>query len=402
MKKSRKQVWIIGLGFGGRRLVTRQASAALKLAGLFIGSGEAMKAAETYAAAAGARCAYAEKPALIRRLVAEAEEDRIVVLTQEDPATSGELSPLMQVLSEYRPYVFPGVSAASYLASRAGISCADAAEVDLRRDNTSLIPMCRRYRKVIAHAGASMRSSLKALGEAGFGDMRVFVLEHPASDEERAVTGHLYEIAGQDLSEDALYLFLRSGTLVSPVSRNGEYLGSEKGIMSTETRAVVLSYMSLSPESIVYVIGAGCGDAAVEAASQAHRGTVYAIESDKASLMFLRKNCARHGAGNVKIIAGEAPGALGHLPPADVVLICGSPESVVDLIQIAMSRNPEVRVVFETGSIEKASAAASQMEAKRLDMEFVQLHVNRGFRKDGGHALQAGDTVFILTAQGKK
>ena len=401
MKKSRKQVWIIGCGFGGRRLITRQESAALKASQLYIGSGEAMKLAEEYAAQDGGRCVYTEKPAQIRKIVAEAKEERIAVLTQEDPATSGELSPLLQVLSEYRPYVFPGVSVVSYVTSRAGISGADAVCVDLRKGDRGLIPVCRRHRKIVVTGDAGMSRELKALMEAGFRDMRVFILEHPACDDERVITGRLFEIAGQEISEDAVYLFLRPNAAGGSPSRNREYLGSELTALPMEARSVVLSYMALTPEDTVYVIGAGCGDAAIEASAHAHRGTVYAIEADKASLMFLRKNCERHGAGNVRIVVGEAPGALGHLPPADVVLIRGCPESVVDLIQISMSRNPDVRIVVITDAIEKAAAAAAQMEAKRLDMEFLQMNVSRGVRKDRGHAMKAGDTYFILSGMKK-
>ena len=38
MKKKDKKIWIVGTGLGGMRLMTRQVSAVLKMARLFIGS----------------------------------------------------------------------------------------------------------------------------------------------------------------------------------------------------------------------------------------------------------------------------------------------------------------------------------------------------------------------------
>lgn len=404
VKRVRKQVWIIGMGFGGRRLMTRQEAAALKYVQLFIGKKRSFELAKEYIDSGHARWAEAGKPAQIRRMIAEAPEERIAILLNEDPACSGELTALMHAVGEFRPYVFPGVSLVSYAASRAGISASDAVTADLAAGQGGLVPLCRRHRKVIVKCGPGIRKEISALMAAGFRDMKVCLLTHPASEEEELFTGRLYEVASREIENDSVLLLIRPNALAGSSSalKDSDYLNAGRGVTPEDVRAVVLHKMAAAPEDTIYIIGAGCGDTAVEAAAMAERGSVYAIEKDAELAGYIRKNCERHGARNVRVIEGEAPGALGHLPPADVVLITGTPESVVDLIQIAMSRNPDVRIVIQTGSIEKASAAAAQIEAKKLDLDFIQLAVMRGEKHGGGHALKSGNAYFILSARAGK
>ena len=55
MKKKDKKIWIVGTGLGGMRLMTRQVSAVLKMARLFIGSSEVLETVRRYASENGAR-----------------------------------------------------------------------------------------------------------------------------------------------------------------------------------------------------------------------------------------------------------------------------------------------------------------------------------------------------------
>ena len=76
MKNKEKKIWIAGPGLGGMRLMTRQVSAVLKMAQLFIGSREVLETVRRYASENGARCVSAVRTAQVRRAVVEAEEER--------------------------------------------------------------------------------------------------------------------------------------------------------------------------------------------------------------------------------------------------------------------------------------------------------------------------------------
>ena len=103
------------------------------------------------------------------------------------------------------------------------------------------------------------------------------------------------------------------------------------------------------------------------------------------------------GAGNVQIITGNGLAMLNHLPSPDAVIVSGNPESVIDLLQICLSRNPDTGLVVVTHSFEKATAAAAQMEAKQLENEFLQITSCRASAGKDGHVIAPGETAFIVS-----
>lgn len=400
-QKNSRQVWLISLGLGGKRLVTRQESAALKMAQLFIGNGPALEEAAAYARGNGGRCVTAEHPAAIRRLILEAPEERIAVITDEDPGMAPSNQNLLQQLAEFHPVLFPGVSLSSYAAARFGVNCADAVYTDLRYREAGLPVLCRRNPLVMVRTDKPIRSALSAMARSGFGTMKVMVLENPAGEDERVSGCRLQELCSREVSGDAVYLFIRPDSMSGSAGllKNREYAGGPEYGIASEIRAVALSRLDVARDDVVYVVGAGGGDAAIEAAAAAERGIVYAFETDEKALRVLQDNCAAHAAVNVRIISTEFPAALGHLLPPDAVLVRGCPESVIDLIQITLSRNPNARIVVLTDSLEKATVAASQMEVKKMEMEFLQLTSSRGSRGNAGHILSPGDTAFIISGR---
>ena len=68
--------------------------------------------------------------------------------------------------------------------------------------------------------------------------------------------------------------------------------------------------MHLTPDAVVYDIGSGTGSIAVEMARLSDNLTVYAIERKQEAVALIEKNCTKYGLANVKVICGEAPGAL--------------------------------------------------------------------------------------------
>ena len=68
--------------------------------------------------------------------------------------------------------------------------------------------------------------------------------------------------------------------------------------------------MHLTPDAVVYDIGSRTGSIAVEMARLSDNLTVYAIERKQEAVALIEKNCTKYGLANVKVISGEAPGAL--------------------------------------------------------------------------------------------
>jgi precorrin-6Y C5,15-methyltransferase (decarboxylating) len=243
----------------------------------------------------------------------------------------------------------------------------------------------------------------RQLMEAGLRDVQMMVLDQPAGEKERVLKGRLREMAAAGLTGDTICLFIRAASkgacdrTAADGCGTGKSEGNKKRELPKEIRSAVLAGLSLTAHDTVYVFGAGTGELAIEAAGQAALGTVYAFENREEELAQLRKNCAAQGAGNVQIISGNGLAVLNHLPSPDAVLVSGNPESVIDLIQICLSRNPDTGLVVVTHTFEKATAAAAQMEAKQLENEFLQITSCRAVAGKDGHEIAPGETAFIVS-----
>ena len=399
VKQSGKQIWVIGLGLGGKRLVTRQESAALKLAQLYIGSGAALDYAREYAAANGGRLYQALRGEEMRREILEAREERIAVLTQGDPGSSGELDELWPSLRDLKPVIFPGISIASYVASRTGMSCAGAPLVDLRRGQANLAQICRLHEKVLVLTSSDIRPVMRGLTVAGLGKTVACVLEHPGEATEKMSTANIRELSEREILEHAVILLVR-GSAAPHYSfgiREEEFRASSSALPS-ELRAVMLSKLGIREKEVVYVIGSACGDTVVEAACASVSGIVYAVEEDEAFMNKTLENCRRFGTRNVRVIKGTAPAALSHVEPADVLILRGAKENTKDLIQIGISRNPGVRIAVITRTLETAAEAMHQMEERGQTAELLTLSGSRCQKEGERHALSETWTYFLVTS----
>ena len=101
--------------------------------------------------------------------------------------------------------------------------------------------------------------------------------------------------------------------------------------------------------------------------------------------------------GNLQIITGTAPAALGHLPAPDIVLIEGTDGSIKGLLQIVISRNPFVRAVCLRGTVEGASEAVRLMEGMHFSPVMTEISCVRTMKTDGRHRLQPHTPYYLIS-----
>ena len=172
-------------------------------------------------------------------------------------------------------------------------------------------------------------------------------------------------------------------------------------ITKREVRAVALYSLGLRSDSVVWDIGAGTGSISVEAGLIAKEGTVYAVERDQDSLPLLQRNVDRWSAGNVSIIAGEAPEALNHLADPDSVFIGGSGGKFEDILDLATQRlKPGGHLVVNLAALERAQWAYHRLHELGLAGEMVMLQAARGKDMPGNTVrLESLNPVFVVTGR---
>ena len=172
-------------------------------------------------------------------------------------------------------------------------------------------------------------------------------------------------------------------------------------ITKSEVRAVSLYALGLKPESVVWDIGAGTGSVAVEAASIAHSGRVYAVDKDAEHAGLLRNNVERYGDGRVDVIIGDAPEVLDDLPDPDAVFIGGGGAALPAIMEAVMGRlRNDGRVVANFAAIERANTTYQTLKSAAMSPHMTMVAASRGRElPDGTLRLEAMNPVFVVWGQ---
>ena len=216
-----------------------------------------------------------------------------------------------------------------------------------------------------------------ALAEGAYDPLSVALIENPRPD--APVTPGLPDEA-----------FLRNGedAAVVPMTKS-------------EVRAVCLSKLRLTAQSICWDIGAGTGSVSVEMALLAKEGRVYAVERREDAGQLLAQNREKFGLENLELISGSAPEVCRDLPAPDCVFIGGSAGNLREILALALAKNPRVRIVATAVSLESAAELTGCLTAFSFsETETVSLQVARD-RKAGRYHLMSGQNpIYIFTMQG--
>ena len=395
------EVTLIGMGPGDPSALTGGALTALERADVLIGSRRLVEGC-TLAPEAQRFCST--KSAEIVEILAEGRWERPCVLYSGDTGFHSGTRTLLPQLAErgisWR--VLPGVSRLQYFAARLdrpwqewrvvsahGLACDPVGEV-----------LAARGRPVFfLTGGAGGAAALcRRLARAGLGSLTAAVGEALSYPEERIVEAQVWELAEQEFSTLSV-LLVDGAAPVWPVRSqgidDGAFLRGEVPMTKQEVRAVLLGKLGVGPEMVCWDIGAGTGSVSVELALQAK--SVYAVEREDDACRLIRANRERFGAWNLRLVQGEAPGALASLPAPDAVFVGGTGGRLREILRAVQAAAPGARVCVSAIALETVQAALAELEALGYACEAVQIGISRAWRAGQLHLLLAQNPVFLVT-----
>ena len=395
-----KKVYVIGMGAGAETL-TLEAREALGKAEVLIGPqglldqyGDGSKPAFPYY--------FSDDVAL----VIEAETAQVfAVLVSGDVGFYSGAAGLGEAFASYELRFIPGVSTVCAFFARLRLSWHDAAFVSMHGRNMNIADTVRRSRLTFCLAGNNVNDIGTLLVNAGLKHIKTHVGENLGMADER-----IYETDAESLAfgnYPSLTVLLFSNESYDDRTRFGlpdADFARLPGVPMTksETRAIILSKLSLRPTDICWDVGAGTGSVTVEMALGAYRSHVYSIERREDAVSLIEKNCVSFQLGNVTIVHGEAPGELVKLPVPDTVFIGGSGGHIDDIISAVITKNPEARIVLAAITLETISAALKTLSKAGLEFDATELNVARSKKTGELHLLEAMNPVTIIRAGGAR
>jgi precorrin-6Y C5,15-methyltransferase (decarboxylating) CbiT subunit len=172
-------------------------------------------------------------------------------------------------------------------------------------------------------------------------------------------------------------------------------------LSAREIRLVLISYLRLEVDSVLWDVGAGTGTIAVEAGLLCTQGRVIAIERDEEVASLIRRNCDRFGVTNVEVIEGIAPDCLPSIAyKPHRICVEGSSSIKTTLSAVWQYLLPKGRIVATAASLESLyQISESFAELQVRNVEVVQSAVNRLEKRGMHQTFVAVDPIFVLSGE---
>ena len=342
-------------------------------------------------------------------LEAEMADQAIVVLTSGDPLFFGIGAFLIRRLGADNVQILPNVSAVAAAFARLGEPWQAVRVVSLHgRNHTGQLLRCLAGGDTVAvytdpaHTPAWLADLLV---ENGFADVTMIVLERLGTADERITRTRPDQATGINFDDlNLVVLKPDPARQTAPALYPGmpdHHFAHEKGLITkAEVRALSLSRLRLFDRAVFWDLGAGSGSVSIEAGLFITRGAIYSVEKKPQRIGQIHANRRRFGIGNMQVVEANLPEGLTDLPDPDRVFIGGGGKALGDIITTAAGRlKPGGIIVVNTVLVDNMTIAVSKLESLGLDMDMVQIQVNRATTMPFSHRLEAINPVWIITAR---
>jgi precorrin-6Y C5,15-methyltransferase (decarboxylating) len=315
--------------------------------------------------------------------IAERRGSSVCVLATGDPMFFGIGVTLARHFDADEMDVVPSLSAFSLAASRLGWSLADVEQMTLHGRPTSLIVpfILPGARLMILSDGADTPVQVaRILSERGYGDSKIYVLEHMGGPLERGLEGTAADWPHTDIAPfNTIGVECVAGVDAIILSRvpglPDDAFTSDGNMTKREVRAATLAALSPIPGQHLWDIGAGCGAISIEwmRAHPSCRAT--AVESRADRIGLIARNAIALGVPRLGMIEGQAADVLAGLDAPDAIFIGGgaSTPGLIDLCWDALPAGG--RLIANVVTLEGEGALAEFRV--RQGGELVRIAVSR-------------------------
>ena len=397
----RNPVWVIGMGVRNPACLTEEAWNLIGGADMIIGGQQQLCRLVSCGAA---RLEIGNNLDEVLAHIRRRQDKKIVVLTSGDVGFHSIGAVLIKRLPGEDIRFLPNVSSLQEAFARIHEPWQDAVFCSAHSHSPAeIIGWARRVSRLAIltdpkHTPARIAEILLA---AGVADCRAVVAENLGTSSEQVCDTRLVKLPEKNFSPiNVLLLFKDISWVPEPTIINRPETAYEHRsglITKADIRLLSLSRLQITPQSVVWDIGAGSGSISIEAAHLAWRGKVFAIEKDEENLSCIHQNRKRYGVLNMKIIAGEAPNVLTGLPAPQAVFIGGSGGRLAAVFDhIAENAAAGCRVVGNFATLENFNEAMEKMKNLEWQPVFSLVQISQSRSIASLNRLEPLNPIFIL------
>ena len=394
-------LWIIGLGITSPACLSAQVQEVIGEAGVLIGGSQQLNQ-------------FADHPAQkviisknIKEIITQIKErgtEKIVILTSGAPGFHSIAGVLLENLPEEDIQIIPNVSSLQEAFARVGVPWNGAVFTSAHAHSLAeIIGWVRRIPRLgiltdLVNTPAVIAETLLACGAA---DCRAVVAENLGTQDEKVTDTFLSLLPTKKFSPLNVLLLLRDKNWLADavlLTREDEAYSHRSGLITKrDLRLLSIARLQISPNSVVWDIGAGSGAVSIEMANLAWQGKVFAVEKETQNLNFIKDNRDKFGMLNLNIVAGEAPEILAGLPAPQAVFIGGSGGKLAGILQyISRVTSKGCRITGNFATLENLNEGLEVMKNLGWRPSFSLVNISQSRTIGSLTRLEPLNPIFIL------
>ena len=400
----KRRVSLIGIGMGPGDLTERSASIVMG-ADLLVGAKRMLEAVDS----TGKDTLTEYRSDIIARYLDENPRYRnVAVLLSGDVGFYSGATGLLGKLDRnvYDVNVEPGISSIVYLCAKLGTTWQDAYLTSCHGRESNIVNLVGTRAKVFTLLSGqdTVHEMCRQLFEYNLNSVSVTVGQDFGYPTERIFTGTPSQCLDESFGDLCVALIENP----TPDTRNSISIPDEvftRGdapMTKSEVRTLSVAKLKLCRDSVVYDIGAGTGSVSIEMALTAYLGKVYAIEREDIAADLIEINKRKFQAANLEVVRGLAPEAMRDLPAPTHAFIGGSAGNLKSIVQCLLDKNPDVRIVINSVTME--TMAETMQVVKELNLveeEFVNVTIAKSRRLGRYHLMTGQNPVYIAVVRGR-
>lgn len=394
---------LVGIGLGNPELLTKAACNAISKSDIVIGAKRIVDSIRSDFVGKKFFLEYnTEKIADIIKSNAGSE---ISVIFSGDISLFSGGSKLFERLKAFKNCkinTFPGISSLSYLCAKTNIDISKVKILSFHGKDELLYHNIdsNEYTFIITSKGEGAKEICRKLISFGFFELDITLGENLSYDNERITTAKPGDFLDMDISDlNCMIIYNPDSDKAISFGLHDEVFARDKvPITKSEVRAVILSKLNISSDSICYDIGAGSGSVSIEMSRLAYEGKVYAVEKNPLAVELIKKNIHNFNAENIELIFAKAPEGLEHILEADKIFIGGSGGELNTVMDIIFASQKHPTIVISAITLETVAQITDILKKAKeygYDTEVTAINVSKSKEVGPYNMMIAQNMVFI-------
>ena len=402
--QAKRKVTLVGIGIGTPEGMTVEAAQVIEKADLLVGADRMLAAAAdkhkpTFSA-------Y-EPRKIGDYLELHPEYQRIVVLLSGDIGFYSGAKRLYEELEQrdFEVDALCGISSVVYFCGKLRTAWEDVCLLSTHGRSANLVGAVKSHHKTftLLGKGESVHVLCQELMEYGLAHVTVHIGIQLGYEDEKILSGTPEELLKQSIDGLCVAL-IENETPFSGIRAcvdDEEFSRGKAPMTKSEIRSLSVAKLQLPKDAVVYDVGAGTGSVTIELALAAVDGCIYAIERNQEACDLIEENKRKFGTPNIQVVHGLAPEAMEDLPAPTHAFIGGSAGNLKEIITCLLGKNPLIRLVINTVTLETMAEVSECLKALNLiEEETICVNVSRAKKLGAYHLMMGPNPIYIVTCRG--